>query len=133
MALEKIIKTQSVVLAAATAAGLRSFSFDLPSDYQRVSGFYIQRNLPATGGDYLKVTIKDSNGVNVIDPVNIKFLNGGSEQSNSGSLAIKDKFYREAPFKAAGTKMIIQVENFSTTTVIQDFDFVYECDNGPLK
>lgn len=133
MAVNKIVKTQAVVLGIGTTAGLRSFSFDLPSDYKRVSGFYIQRNLPSTGGDYLKVTIKDSNGVNIVDPVNIKFLNGGSEQSNSGSLAIKDKFYRDVPFKAAGTKMIIQVENFATTTAVQDFDFVYECDNEDLK
>ncbi len=126
---KSIVKTQAVTLPIGTTAALRSVPFDLPSDYKRVSGFYIQRNLPLTAGDYLKVTIKDAKGVNIIDPVNIKFLNGGSEQSNSGSLAIKDKFFRGAPFKAAGTKMIIEVENFATTTAVQDFDFVYECDN----
>lgn len=127
-----IIKSQSITLPIGTAAGLRSFPFDLPSDYGRVAGFFIQRNLPATNGDYLKVTVKDSNGVNIIDPVNIAFLNGKSEQGSSGSLKIEDKFYRKAPFKAAGTKMIVQIENFATTTAVQDMDFIYECDNESL-
>lgn len=127
-----IIKSQAILLPIGTTAGLRSFPFDLPSDYSRVAGFFVQRNLPVTNGDYLKITVKDSNGVNIIDPVNIKVLNGGSEQGNSGSLKIEDKMYRKTPFKASGTKMIVQIENFATTTVAQDLDFVYECDNEAI-
>ena len=132
MANKAILKSYSITLPIGTIAGLRSFPFDLPSDYSRVSGFFVQRNLPTANGDYLKITVKDSNGVNIIDPVNIKVLNGGSEQGNSGSLKIEDKMYRKTPFKAAGTKMIVQIENFATTTVVQDLDFVYECDNELL-
>lgn len=130
--LKTIVKNYSIVLPVGTTAALRSYPIDLPSDYGRVAGFYLQRNLPLTAGDYLKVTIKDATGANVIDPVNIKFLNGGSEQGNNAIMKIEDKFYRKTPFKAAGTKMIVQVENFSTTTVAQDLDFVFECDNEPL-
>ena len=127
-----ILKTHSIILPTGTVLGVRSFPIDLPSDYLRVGGFFIQRNLPLTAGDYLKVTIKDANGKNIVDPVNIKVLNGGSEQGNTGYLKIEDKFYRKTPFKAAGTKMIVQIENFATTLAVQDLDFVYECDNEPL-
>lgn len=132
MANKSILKAQSIILPIGTVAGLRSFPFDLPSDYGRVAGFFVQRNLPLAAGDYLKITVKDANGVNVVDPVNIKVLNGGSEQGNASLLKIEDKMYRKTPFKAAGTKMIVQIENFSTTAAIQDLDFVYECDNEPL-
>ncbi len=121
-----IVKSQAILLPIGTLAAIRSYSFDLPGDYKRLAGFFVQRN---TGTEYLKITVKDANGVNLVAPVNIKFLNGGLTQSDSGSLKIEDKFYRKTPFKAAGTKMIVMIENFATTAVAQDLDFVYECDN----
>lgn len=128
-----ILKTHSIVLPIGTTAGIRSYNIDTPSDYGRVAGFFVQRNLPLAAGDYLKITVKDAQGVNIIDPVNIKVLNGGSEQGNTGYIKIEDKMFRKAPFKAAGTKIIVQIENFATTIVAQDLDFVYECDNEPLN
>jgi len=124
-----IVKTFTVNLPITTAAGLRAFRVETPADYKRVAGFYCSRNL---GTEYLKVTVKDSNGVNIVDPVNIAHLNGTIAQATGSSLEIDKKFSRKAPFEANGKTLIINVENFATTAAAQEFDFVYECDNESL-
>lgn len=129
MANKAIVKSYTVTLALATTAGLRNFRVEMPADYKRVAGFYVSRN---SGTEYLKITVKDSNGVNVLDPINITHLNGTIAQNTGASVKIDDKFSRKTPFEANGKTMIIQVENFATTAATQEFDFVYECDNEPL-
>ena len=124
-----IVKSYTVTLAISTTAGLRNFRFETPADYKRVAGFYCSRN---SGTEYLKITVKDNNGVNVLDPVNITHLNGTIAQNTGASVEIDKKFCRKTPFEANGKVIIIQVENFSTTAAAQEFDFVYECDNESL-
>lgn len=128
-ALKSVTKSFSINLPAATTVGKKSFPFDLPSDYKTVRGFYICRNL---GTDYLKVTVKDSNGVNVLDPVNIAHLNGTLAQ-NTSSLEIDKKFFKKTPFEANGRKMSLEIDVFTIVGTAQDFDFVYECDQDELE
>lgn len=128
-ALISITKAQAITLPIGTTVGKKSFPFDLPSDYKTVRGFYVCRNL---GTDYLKITVKDSNGVNVLDPVNIAHLNGTLLQ-NTSSLEIDKKFFKKTPFEANGRKMTLEIDVFAITTAVQDFDFVFECDQEPLK
>ena len=127
--MKAIVKSYTVTLPITTAAGLRNFRFETPADYKRVAGYYASRN---SGTEYLKVTIKDNNGVNILDPVNITHLNGTIAQNTGASVPNDQKFSRKTPFEANGKVIIIQVENFATTAAAQEFDFVYECDNEPL-
>ena len=128
-ALVSVTKIQSVTLPIGTTVGKKSYPFDLPSDYKTVRGFYVCRNL---GTDYLKITVKDPNGVNVLDPVNIAHLNGTLSQ-NTSSLEIDKKFFKKTPFEANGRKMTIEIDVFTLTVAVQDFDFVFECDQEPLE
>ncbi len=129
MAQKAIIKSYTVTLPIATAAAKRAFRFEAPADYKRIAGFYVSRNL---GTEYLKITVKDANGVNIVDPVNIAHLNGTIAQNTGSSLKIDDKFSRKTPFEGSGKVVILEVENFAQTAAAQDFDFVYECDNEQL-
>lgn len=113
---------QSIALPNATAAQVKSFPLDTPSDYKTVRGFYVIRN---SGTEYLNISIKDAAGNVILEAVNIKHLEVGN------TVAIKDKFFKETPFKAGGSKMQVVIENFVTTAAIQDIDVVYLVDNEP--
>ena len=128
-ALPKIVKVQTVSFPIGTTAGKKSVVFDLPSDYKTVRGFYCIRNF---GTDYLKITVKDSNGVNVLDPVNIAHLNGTTSQL-ANPVEIDKKFSKATPFEANGRKMTLEVDVYATTVAVQEFDFIYECDNHELE
>lgn len=129
-----ITKSFSVILPIGTTVGKKSYPFDLPADYATVRGFYVVRNF---GTDYLKITVKDSNGVSVLEPVNIAHLNGTITQLGT-SLEIDKKFAKKTPFESNGRKMTLEIDYYGPPGVngpsvaVQDFDFVYECDQEPL-
>jgi len=114
------VLTKSIALAIATTAGIRSFPVDSESDFENVRGFYVIRN---SGTDYLKIGVKDAAGNTILAPVNITHLSVGN------TVSIDKKFFKETPFRGAGTKFIVTIENFATTAAIQDLDFVYLMDN----
>jgi len=112
---------KALAIANASAAAQRSFTIDTPSDFKTVRGFYVIRN---AGSALLKIGVRDAAGNQLLEPVNITHLTVGT------SLSIKDRFYRETPCKAGGSKLTVTLENFSTLTAAEDIDFIYECDNG---
>ena len=103
------IFTNSIAIAAAQPAVQRTFPIEAPSDYKNVRGFYVIRN---SGTDYFKIGIRDSAGNQILEPVNIGHLQIGN------AVPIKDKFFKETPFKANGTKFIVTLENFAATTAV---------------
>jgi hypothetical protein len=115
------VLTKSIVLPVAQTAQKKAFVIDAPSDYKNVRGFYVYRN---TGSSYLKIGVQDSAGNTVLEPVNVNHLAVGT------TVAIKDKFFKETPFRADGTKITVTVENFATISgTAEDMDFIFLVDN----
>lgn len=114
------LQVATVAMAIGTVSAKRNTYVDLESEFKTCRGFYVIRN---QGTDYLKIGIKDAAGNSIVEPVNMKHL------EVSQNPAIKDRFFMESPFEANGKKITISVENFATTTAVQDIDILFLLDN----
>jgi hypothetical protein len=117
------LQVVTIALQVGTTAAKRNTYVDLESEFKTCRGFYMIRN---QGTDYLKIGIKDAAGNSIVEPVNSKHL------EVSENPAIKDRFYKETPFEANGKKITISLENFSTTTAVQDIDVLFLLDNDNI-
>lgn len=114
------IQVHPIALPAGTLAGKRSFQVTLEASYKNVRGFYIIRN---TGAAYLKVGLIEPSGSSAVEPTNIKhFL-------VNENVKITDRFFKDAPFDAAGKKAQITVENFATLGAEENLDVLFLLDN----
>lgn len=115
-----LTQTLAISLPIGTTAGKKPYYIDLESDYKNCRGLYVIRNI---GTDYAKIEVKDSSGLSIVAPVNVKHL------EVSTSVKIADRFFSETPFEAKGKKCSVFIEVFATTTVEQNFDVVFLLDN----
>ncbi len=118
--IKSTLQVATIAMPIGTVAAKRNIYADLESEFKTCRGFYVIRNL---GNDYLKIGIKDAAGNSIVQPVNMKHL------EVSQNPAIKDRFFMESPFEANGKKITISVENFATTTAVQDIDVLFLLDN----
>lgn len=114
------LQVVTIALPVGTTAAKRNSYADLESEFKTCRGFYVIRN---QGTDYIKIGIKDGAGNSIVEPVNMKHL------EVSQNPAIKDRFYKESPFEANGKKITISIENFATTSAVQDIDILFLLDN----